>query len=91
MKKSPIKTFRVLVTRHYIATDWYDVQASTPAKAKRAAEATVRKLRRDARAAAVDNGWIGSDPIEVPRPGHYSNDLRYKVREVAPGVFSHMI
>lgn len=86
--KKPIKTktYRVFVTRHYIAVDWMDVVATSPGRARSRAEAVARKIRPDARAEATDNGWIGDEPVEVPRPGA-RNKGTHKMTEIRKGVF----
>jgi len=68
-----MKTYRVFLTRHYVAVEYYDVEASTPAKAKRAAETAVRNLMKDMRAQATDNGWHGDKPTEIPSLGYSVN------------------
>jgi hypothetical protein len=70
-------TYRVFVTRHYIAVRWYDVEAPTPAKARRLAERVARKQVPDARQEATDNGWIADEPTAIPYigvglVGHYN-------------------
>jgi hypothetical protein len=67
-----MKTYRVFVTRHYIAVEWFDIKAKSPAKAKRLAKAAAYKVAYDARQDATDNGWIPDEPVVVKRPGAYA-------------------
>lgn len=76
-----MKTYRVFVTRHYIAVDWIDLKADSPAKAKRKAEKLIAKERPDARAEATDNHWHADEPVEVDHPGAF-NSGTHKMREI---------
>jgi hypothetical protein len=80
------KVFRVFVTRHFIAVEWFDVRAATPAKARRKAEKAAKRLP-DPRATATDNGWHADPPVEVVAPGSYKGGKRHAMREVDDGVF----
>lgn len=63
------KTYRVFLARHYIAVDWYDIEATSPKVARKAAKKAARKHMSDARREAVDNGWIPEEPVEIEYPG----------------------
>ncbi len=82
--------YRVFVTRHYIAVDWFDLQAESPAKARRIAERQARRQKPDVRAEATDNGWHADEPVTVRHAGQFgsSGKGRHKMKEIAPGVFS---
>lgn len=82
-------TYRVFVTRHYIAVRWYDVEADTPRKARNAARKAARTLSPDPRAEATDNGWIADDPVAIEYVGSFGAEAgeMHDMNEVLPGVF----
>lgn len=73
---SPKKTYRVFVTRHYISVEFFDVEADSPARAERAAEAAARHLYPDMRAVANDNGWHADQAGEIPNLGHAATPFK---------------
>ena len=75
-----MKTYRVFVTRHYIAVDFYDIEAETPRKAKAVARNAAYKLRPNPRMEATDNTWLPDEPVEIKRLGH--SVTPFKVKEV---------
>lgn len=86
----PVKTFRVFVTRHYIAVERFDIKETTVRRARTKAKKAAYKVRPNPRAEATDNGWIPDDGIEIPRVGSYGEGGRYTDKtlvEVVPGVF----
>ena len=80
------KAFRVFVTRHYIAVEWYDIKAPTPARARRMAERTARGLVPDARAVATDNHWHADDPTDIPFVGSAACG-KMRMKRIAKGVY----
>lgn len=81
-----MKTYRVFVTRHYVAVDHFDIEADKPSIAKQRAEAAARQRTPDARTQATDNGWIGDNPVEIERPGYWAHGT-HEMIEIRPGVF----
>jgi hypothetical protein len=82
-----VKSFRVFVTRHYIAVDWFDVKAESPRKAASKARKYVRRARPDVRAEATDNHWQTDEPVELKKGiGSWDSGI-HKMSEVATGVF----
>ena len=58
-------TFRVFVTRHYIAVRWYDIQAKSAATAANVAVRHARHASPDVREEATDNGWIADPAVQI--------------------------
>ncbi len=77
-------TYRVFVTRTYIAVRYYDVEAGSERDAEKIAVAAAKKLVPDARAEATDNGWMPENPagcaVEIPNLGYSS--APFEVEEV---------
>lgn len=65
-------TYRVFVDRHYVAVEFYDIEAPTAEMAEKAAKKAVNKLIPDARAMAVDNRWSVDSAVEIPNLGYSS-------------------
>jgi hypothetical protein len=83
------KPYRVFVTRHYIAVEFFDVMATTPRRAKTMAKKAAQKLRPDPRLSATDNHWQADAPTPLENGlGSYAGGVS-PLREVAPGVFKH--
>jgi hypothetical protein len=80
-------TYRVFLTRHYIAVQWADVNANSPDAAKRLAERVVYRLQPDPRQTATDNGWhVDGDVVAVEQPGVFSGGV-HDMREISTGIF----
>ncbi len=84
----PESTYRVFLTRHYIAVEWYDVKATTAARARGKAKRAANKLLPDARAEASDNGWIADKGVILTELGSFSGGT-HPMREVDKGVFKN--
>ena len=69
MKWKSMKTYRVFVTRHYIAVDYFDIEATKPLTARNAAVKAAYKLRFDPRSEATDNTWLADEPVEISKLG----------------------
>lgn len=74
--------YRVFVTRHYIAVDYFEIEADSPKAAEKAAVKAAYAITPDARAIATDNGWIANDACELEHGmgsggvhGEYVEDL----------------
>jgi len=62
--------YRVFLTKHYIAVEFYDIKAKDKKIAKRIALKVANKLKKDVRNEATDNGWIVDDPVEINYIGY---------------------
>ena len=80
------KTYRVFVTRHYIAVGWVDIKAVSPKGVKRKAEELFRKLKPDARAETADSGWVSGAPVVVEGPGAFQGGTR-EMKEIDSDAF----
>ena len=74
-----MKTYRVFTTRHYIAVEFFDIEAENEKKAKRLAQQAARKLYPDAREHAVDNHWYSDESTEIPALGYSSAPFEPKL------------
>jgi hypothetical protein len=82
--QTKMKTYRVFVTRTYIAVRYYDIEAGSGRDAEKVAVAAANKLVPDARAEATDNGWMLENSAgcacEIPYLG--SSSAPFEVEEV---------
>jgi hypothetical protein len=71
------KTYRVFVAKTYRSVEFFDIEADSPARAARAAEAAARHLYPDTRETALDNGWHAEDgATEIPHLGYGASPLK---------------
>jgi hypothetical protein len=68
-------TFRVFVTRHYIAVDFFDIESTNKKQAERDAEKAINALRPDTRAEATDNHWHSDEGVEIDHLGSSAADF----------------
>lgn len=84
--KKQKKIYRVFVTRHYIDCRHYDIEETSPRRAKNRAVKTASRFLPDVRDQAVDNGWIADEPVELEVLGQRAGGPS-KMKEVAKGVY----
>lgn len=63
-----MKKYRVFTSRHYIAVEFFDIEADTQRKAKNLAIKTAYKLYPSPK--TTDNGWLADEPVEIPSLGY---------------------
>ena len=82
-------TYRVFVTRHYIAVRYFDVTTTSARRAEDIAKRYARRAYRDVRTEATDNGWQVdlNEPVDVGTPGGRGGLTPFAVVKVAPNVF----
>lgn len=88
------KTYRVFLSRHYIATRFYDVRAPSARAAEGKAKRFATRKHKDVRAEATDNGWHPQreGALQIERLGGRGPDFPpNKVRRVAPGIYEHIV
>ena len=64
-----MNTYRVFVTRHYIAVTFFDIESDSKKHAKQDARKAAQELFPDSRSMAADNGWIPDDAVDIPALG----------------------
>jgi hypothetical protein len=89
IKKKEPKHYRVFLSRHYIAVQFYDVLAVDEKQARKLATQAANVERPHARQDAVDNGWIADDPVSIPRIGDTAAGVK-PVAKVTINVFKHI-
>ena len=70
-----MNTYRVFVTRHFIAVQFYDVEAENEKDARKVARKAAETLEPDVRDEAADNGWRADDPTEISHIGSAVSDM----------------
>lgn len=75
-----IKTniYRVFIERNYIAVEFFDIKAKNKPSARRIAEKAGYKIYPDVRQEATDNGWISTEPVNIPKLGYSSSPFKVK-------------
>lgn len=85
--KNKKQVYRVFVSRHYIAVDWFDILTTSDTKAKARAEKLAQKLTPDARHVATDNGWRAEgESVIVGVPGEFKAGVHH-MAEVSKNAF----
>jgi hypothetical protein len=74
-----METYRVFVTRYYIAVEYFDILAKTERKAEKTAIAAAKALSPDPRLTAIDNGWIADSAVDIKFLGYPSTQKHLKL------------